>query len=208
MKISPRCRRGVCLLLAAWAVGGVGGCQTTKLAKPTPVTTHPGVTTQGIQTLEGDLKSTLPELAKGHSDKVQLAWYGTSWLRQVDPAVKEFLTDMGVQHKRLAERLQTWAAAHQVDLKFRYGNDLTGKARLAMEKAQGDIVQKAGDVEFQRVVLVLMYSDYHWQRQLIGVVLPRVQDSELRGYLEESLRVHEAGFQRVGELLGHYQYQK
>lgn len=153
-------------------------------------------------------QAVLPELAKGHSDKIQLAWYAGSFLRHLDPPVKEFTARMGSEQKRLEQRLEALARARHISLKFHYAADVTGRAREAMEKADGDALQADGNADFQRDMLMFMYADYDWQRHLIAALIPQAgNDSDLKSYLEESLAAHEAHFKEIQRLLQRYKWQ-
>ncbi|MEI8197868.1 MAG: DUF4142 domain-containing protein [Phycisphaerae bacterium] len=187
---------GVGVLAVVMLGGWLGsGCYST--TPPLAVRPDPG---------EVALRENLPELAKGHSDKIELGWYAASLLRHLDPPVKEFAKKMEADHKRLQKRLQAWAKANKYDLKFHYGDDTPGKARAAMEKDDGDALQAMKNPDFERTMLMFMYSDYDWQKHLIQALLPVVKDAELKGYLEESLKVHQEHFASVNTLLERYQF--
>lgn len=186
-------RVGYVLLLLTLLV--VPACQMA----PRPPATAPG-------DAQAVLREVLPELAKAHRDKTQLAFYATSIFRRVDPPVKQFAQQMGQEQQQLLDELQVWSKAHQIDLKFRFSDDVFGAARKAMEKEQGDMIQADNNVDFQRDMLVLMYTDYSWQYQLVSALLPTVQDPQLKRYLQKSQHVHEAGTKQIRQLLGKYKY--
>lgn len=152
------------------------------------------------------VREALAELAKGHSEKIQLAWYARAF-RRTDPAVAAFLADMGVQQRRLAADLMAWARHTNADIRFAHTTDLSGEARRIMEAAQSRAVRNDSHEEFQRDILMLMWTDYAWQRSLIQATLKRTADPALRAYLTRSLAVHDAGVTRLRALLARYRWQ-
>ena len=176
---------------------GVTACQT----RPQPAT-GPAVP------IDPFTRDALAELAKGHTDKMQLGWYVASPFRHVDPAIKQFAENMRSTQDTLHHRLNTWAETHHVDLKIHYNPaDPRDRARQAMEKQQGDALQADSNIDFQRDVLILMNMDFQNQQALIQTLLPRTTDPDLKAYLQESLRVHTATLKTIHDLLARYKFQ-
>jgi len=179
---------------------GLAACQ----AGPQP-STGPAATQTAIDLLT---RAALAELAKGHSDKMQLGWYASSPFRHVDPAIKQFAQDMRTTQDDLHHKLKTWADAHRIDLAIHYNPaDPRDIARQAMEKQQGDSLQADSNIDFQRDVIILMYMYYQNQLSLIQALIPRIHDPELKAYLEQSQRVHTAALKSLRDLLGRYKLQ-
>jgi predicted outer membrane protein len=154
------------------------------------------------------MREMLSELAKGHNDKIQLAWFATTPFKTLQPPVKDFAHHMGKEHKELFARLQAWAKGHEVSLKFNFDDDLYGRARKIMEKTQGDEFQSSGGDDFQRDFLMLMSIDYLTQEAYLKTLLNASPDPELAGYLKDSLAAHEKDRAQIKEFLKHYKYEK
>lgn len=191
----------LCGVLGGMMAGG-GCCRTMKSAN---AVAEPAA--KANQT-EQTFRQNLPELAKGHQDKIDLAWYAQSPLMgYIDPDVAEFTKQMSTEHKALQKRLEAWAKAHKYDLKFQYGDDAVGQARAAIEKDDGKIIRGLNHTDFQRLLLVLMFADYDWQKHLVQALIPLAQgDPELKGYLEQSYQVHTEHLAKIQTLLARYQY--
>lgn len=198
------------LLPIIFAAGTIG-CQ----AKPQSATS-PNSNSQTIMLVNEektsvvtpDTRDMLADLAKGHQDKIQLAWYATSIFRTLQPPVKEFAIHMGKEHKDLYERLKKWADKHAVSIKFSFGDDLYGKARKDMEKKQGDELQATKGGDFQHYFLMLMAVDYLSQEGFIKALLTVSPDPELAGYLQDSLKAHEQDRAQINQFLKQYKYEE
>ena len=157
----------------------------------------------------GTIQEVLPQLAKAHSDKVQLAMFvGMPFIHRVDPAVKAFAEKMGEQNKELLKDLKAYAEANKISLKFEYSADANGRAQKGMEDEQSKALQGAGGTEFELLVLVLEYSDYGWNKALVKTTLEKEKglDPALKAYLEKSLKVHEEGIREIEGLLKRFQF--
>ena len=75
------------------------------------------------------------------------------------------------------------------------------------KKTQGAILQADDSPDFQRHMIVLMYTDFDWQSHLVDALLPHVTDPDLRAYLEDSGRVHQEGLRQLQALLKQYKYE-
>ncbi len=155
----------------------------------------------------GELRDQLAELLKGHDDKVELAWYVSMPLHTVDPAIHDFFKRLSQDQKRLRDELNAWAKQNHLNLKFKFSDDLAGKARKAMEDAQGDVLQKDNNADFQRDVLVMMDVDFAQQKALANVLLKVAPDDALRAYLNDSIKTHDAETHAVRDLLQRYKFQ-
>lgn len=150
------------------------------------------------------VRDVLPQLAKGHADKVQLSGFvAMPLIHKVDGPVRKFTDKMGVQQKELLKELKDWAKAHGVSLKFEYADDVNGRAQKAADDLQSKALQQAGGDSFELLVLVLEYSDFCWQRSLLKTTLEEHKDlaPHLKSYLERSLAVHEEGIKEIEGLL-------
>ena len=76
--------------------------------------------------------------------------------------MKDFANDMSAEHTRLLKTLEMWASAHHVDITFHPAPNLIGSARKAMESDQGEALAGTNNDQFQRTMLMLMYTDYQW----------------------------------------------
>jgi len=180
-----------------------GGCQATKVA------TSQAAATQPMSAGEmAALREVLPGMAKAHGEKKQLAWYAGSILRPVDPVFEPFFRTMGEKHKELLTQLQAWATRHNFDLKYSYPDTMDGAARKLDEARQEVVVRGANQADFQRIILVQMYSEYEWEICMIKALQPKVTDAGLQDYLAKSLAVHEAGAKEIDGLLKKYQLTK
>jgi hypothetical protein len=154
-----------------------------------------------------EVRDALAILNRGHSQKMQLAFYATSpLLRNISPQAKPFFVRMGEVHEDLQRQLKKWASAHKVHLTFHYSNDLAGRAQKLMEDRQEKVIRSDSNEEFQRDILINMQMDHDWESSLISATLPMVQDRELRGYLENSLRAHESAAKEIRGLLEKYRF--
>ncbi|HVT83443.1 MAG TPA: hypothetical protein VHM90_22570 [Phycisphaerae bacterium] len=150
-----------------------------------------------------DLRDTLAAMARAHDQKTQLAFYeALPWQRTAEP-FHDFFVKMGKSQRELHDQLQTWAkTADQgkpIVLKYSYGDDTPGRAQKIIEARQEKLIRGDSKPDFTRDALMQMYEDYEWQISLIQALLPRVTDSQLRAYLEKSLKVHQEG---SDELIG------
>lgn len=151
---------------------------------------------------EGELRWALADLARAHQQKGLLAtWVSLPLVGPpVQGAVRPFYQKMGERQGELLGELRTWAQARGVDLTYRAGTDVDGRAMAIMEARQEKMVRGSGAGDFDRDMLMQMYHDYEWQVCVIQALLPRVREPALRSYLERSLRVHEEG---SGEIVGY-----
>ena len=148
----------------------------------------------------------LAELARGHSDKIQFAWYATTFHR-LDPPVKDFVNQMSADNKRLLATLTAWAAKNKVDLTFNYSDDASGRARKMMEKSQEAVIRSDAPPDFQRDLLIQMWQDYDWNRSLAQTLLKTTTDPDLKTYLGDSVRTHNAGIKTIRDLLARYKFE-
>jgi predicted outer membrane protein len=156
---------------------------------------------------EQSLRDILPELMKGHNDKIELADYATSILRRLDPPVKDFCNHMYDDEKELSATLKAWAHKNHYELKFHFGDDLQGKARKEMEDTQGKRIEGDGNEAFQRDVLMFMDTDYQWQRSLVVALQKVATDPELKAYADRARKLHEARLDEIHGLLARYHFQ-
>ncbi len=197
----------LCILAAA-----VCGCESApKMAENAASSQKQTVTLADenkSHVIDPSVRDMLAELEKGHSDKIQLAWFASLPFKKLTPDVKEFAAQMGKDHKALRERLNAWAKKNDVSLKFSFGNDLFGKARKDLEKSQGNEVEVDGGDDFQRDFLILMSVDYLTQRSYIRTLLKQTVDPELTAYLNDSLAIHERDRAAIRTFLKHYKYEE
>jgi len=155
---------------------------------------------------KAQVRDALAALAKGASDRTQLAWYATSFLRHVDKPVADFAKDMGKQQQELLDELRRLARARGISLKFSYPDTIEGHGRALMEKAQGDEVQNASQADFQRSMLYMMYMNYKDDMYLAKATQEKVNDPELAAYLHHFVSVQEQGIKRLHGLLQQYKF--
>lgn len=153
-----------------------------------------------------DLRDLLADFGNAHHDKVQLAWWASTPLRPVDATFKPFFSEMGQRNKELLAELEAYAKARGFDLTYRYSNDLYGKAQKLMEDRQEKQIRGDDRSEFQRDILMQMYTDYEWRISQLKTFLPLVHDGALKAYVEKSLAMYEAGDREIVALLKHYKY--
>lgn len=179
----------------------LAACQATPPAGP--ATTAPAANTP----IPPAVATLLPELAKGHRDKAQFAWYATNPLfRKMDPSVKAFADTMEADHKRLLNRLEAIARQQNISLQYQYPPALEGQALRIMEKSQEKLVRSASADEFQRLYLLLSWTDLYWHLSLIEAALTQTPPGPLHDYLQDSLALHRQQAQTLRELLGRYGY--
>lgn len=186
-------------------VGGVGGCAGTAATRP-----GVGAATQSAEAAReaAALKEMLPGFAKSHGEKIQLATFAGTFLRPVDPVFKPFYKTMGETQKELLAQLRGWAKQRNFDLRYSYPTDVHGAALQMMEKRQAAAARADDQTDFERDMLMQMYSDYEWQICLIKALQPLVSDAQLKAYLDKSMTVHEAGSREIVELLKRYKLAK
>jgi hypothetical protein len=153
-----------------------------------------------------DLRDTLAGLARAHSQKTQLAFWISTPLRPVAAPFKTFFSNMGKTQGELLDMLKKWAREHKVDLTFHFSNDTAGKAQQVMEAREEKLVRGDSQADFERDILMQMYTDFDWQISQLQVLLPKVKDGELKTYLEKSLEVHEEGLKEIQRLLKSFKF--
>jgi hypothetical protein len=174
-------------------------CQTAPTARSSATATQPA---------DPALRANLTELAKGHRDKVQFAWYATT-LRRLDPAVGDFAQRMGSENKRLFDQLDAWAKARKIDLTFHYDDStVAGRARQTLEKSQETIIRDDNAADFQRDLLIMMWTDYQGQRYLSEVMAKDATDPELKAFLNANASMLAAGVKEIRGLLAKYKFEK
>jgi hypothetical protein len=163
----------------------------------------------GVATISADeLRAVLADLARAHQQKVMLAtWVGAPFIGPpTHAAIKPFYLDMGKQHGALLAELREWAKGRGIDLTYRYTPDTPGRAYKIMEDRQEKMVRGDKLEDFDRDMLMQMYTDYEWQISTLQALLPQVKDPGLRAYVEKSLRVHEAGSGAIVNLLKRFRF--
>ncbi len=153
-----------------------------------------------------EIRKILPQLEKGHSDKLQLAWY-ISWFRSVNSPIAHFSQSMARHEGALQKQLQAWAHRHGVSLAYHYGHGVAGQAQKAMDHEQGNIVRSDSNAAFQRDFLVLMFTDYDWQEHLAAALIPYAKNHpQLERYLHAAVAYHKRGVKQLRFLLSKYHY--
>jgi hypothetical protein len=190
-------------------LGALVACALVAGCAGGPTRTHTGgqaATQAGSGEVNADVRDVLSMLARAHSQKTELAFYTSTPLRPVDPPFKAFFSNMGQVQGDLLRQLKKWASERKVDLSFHYSNDIEGRAQKFMEDRQEKAARGDDKEAFERDMLMNMYTDYEWQISLITETLPVVKDAELREYLQNSLRAHEAGSREIRGLLSKYKF--
>jgi len=198
----PRCRMTLLVRLGlgvVWlmAVVAMAGCQHAPVGSTEAMVARaPGTQPSALATISADeLRSVLSDLARAHEQKLQLAaWVALPFVGPpVNASIKPFYRRMGEQQLEMSKQLREIAKEHQIDLAFRAGTDVAGRAMAIMEKRQEKMVRADGVADFDRDMLMQMYNDYEWQICVLQALLPTVKDAGLRAYVEASLKVHEEG---------------
>jgi hypothetical protein len=179
----------------------LGACQAArKVGAPQVAQTRPATRPSGLADLPAEeLRSVLSDLARAHEQKLQLSgWVAMPFVGPpVNAAFKPFYKQMGEKQGALLKQLQGIAKEHGIDLTYRPGTDVDGRAMTIMEKRQEKVVRGDGAADFDRDMLMQMYNDYEWQVCVLQALLPNVKDAVLKAYVEASLKVHEAGSAEV-----------
>lgn len=181
------------------AVLALGACQSMKAPQAQPAGSSGAIDAQ--------VHEALTMLNRGHTQKMELAFYATTpLLRNIHPEAKAFFSRLSDVHGDLQRQLKKWAAKHKVDLTFRRGDDFAARAQKVMEDRQEKVIRSDSNADFQRDILMNMQIDHDWESSLISVILPMVQDGELRSYLQNSLRAHESAAREIRGLLEKYKF--
>ncbi len=148
-----------------------------------------------------ELRAVLSGLARSHEQKMQLVFYVSLPWTGVDPPCRAFYSNMGTVQDTLDREIRAWAKAHDIDLTFRFSDDLLGAAQDAMETRQKNVIFSDNRTDLTRDTLVQMYADYEWQISILQTLLPKVREPELRAYVEHSLKAHLEGSAEIVSLL-------
>jgi hypothetical protein len=180
-----------------------GGCQSASLAQ-NHAATQPRHVLADVAPAE--LRDILAGMSRSHGQKIELAfWVGTP-LMPVTAPFKPFFSTMGTTQALLQGMLRAWAREQGVDLTYSFTRDTLGQAQKIMEDRQEKLIRADAQADFQRDILMQMYTDYEWQISQIQALLPKVSDSGLKAYLEKSLQVHEDGSKEIVRLLRDYKF--
>ena len=185
---------GCGVLLAAMAALGLGGCQVTPRV--------PGPEAAAYATISPmELRDILAGLARSHEQKMQLVLYLSLPWGGVDPAFRDFFNNMAPVQQGLYTELRTWARTHDIDLTFKFGDDVLSKAQETMEDRQQKVIMADNRTDLTRDTLIQMWADYEWQVSVLQNLLPTVREPGLKAYVEKSLKAHEAGSAEITKLL-------
>jgi len=209
--------KGIRAVVAAGLAGVLaGGCQSRKdyqahhvNEKPEMAASAPATKpAEALSTIKAeDLRDLLADMEKAHEDKIRLSgWAGTPFL-PVKGDFKPFFSEMSRQNKELSGELKKWAKEHQVDLTYKYSDDVDGRALRMMEDRQEKIIRGDDQANFERDILIEMFSDYEWHLCVVKSLLPAVKDRGLRDYLEKSEAMFERGSAEIRGLLKRYKFQ-
>jgi hypothetical protein len=148
-----------------------------------------------------ELRDTLAAMARAHEQKMQLVFYLTLPWVNVEPVVRPVFTNMGTVQADLDKELHDWADTHDIDLFFRFTDDIAGQAQKKMEDEQQQIVTSDGRADLTRDALIQMSMDYQWQVAVLQTLIPKVRDPQLLLYLQKSLKVHQDGSAELRSML-------
>ena len=189
----------IALLILVPLAALAGGCHTI------PRQTGPeGSAYADISSSE--LREVLAALARSHEQKMQLAFYVSLPWTGVDAPFRDFYSSMGAAQGDLDKELHAWAKDHNVDLTFRFADEVQDKARETMEGRQQKVILGDNRTDLTRDTLVQMYMDFEWQISLLQTLLPKVREPGLKAYLERSLKAHVEGGAEIGRLLKKYKW--
>jgi hypothetical protein len=182
------------------------GAATEKVAASAPAANADGGKAAATIGRE-ELRNLLAEMSRSHADKIKLSgWAGTPFL-PVGAAFKPFFADMSRSNKELAAELKSWAAKHGMDLTFRYPDTVEGRATELQENRHEKLIRGDKQQDFERDILMDMFSDYEWHAALCKAMLPAVTDAELKTYLQKSLAMYEKGAVEIRMLLKRYKFE-
>jgi hypothetical protein len=154
-----------------------------------------------------ELRNLLAEMSRSHADKIRLSgWAGTPFL-PVSAAFKPFFAEMSRANKELAAELKDWAKKHGMDLTFRYPATVEGRATELQEDRHEKLIRGDKQQDFERDILMDMFSDYEWHAALCKAMLPSVTDAGLKDYLQKSLAMYEKGSVEIRMLLKRYKFE-
>lgn len=186
------------------------GCQSAKAPSAPPVAASTAASQPAAvaEVPAEELRSVLSDLARAHEQKLQLAaWVAMPFVGPpVAVPIKPFYKQMGERQKDLLTQLQAVARSRHIDLTYHPSTDINGRALAIMEKRQEKLVRSDGAPDFDRDMLMQMYSDYEWQICLLQALLPTVKDPALRAYVEASLKVHEDGSAEIVGFLKKFKF--
>lgn len=146
----------------------------------------------------------LPDLAKAHRNKTQLAFLAR--FKGLSAPVAKFNAAMDRQQGRLLGQLQAWAGRHHFNLQYHVPKSVRGDALRGQTQVDSHLLLMAGDSEFQHMYLVLMYTDFTWQVSLDRAMLPYATNHGLKAYLLSALAINRASRRQIVKLLAQYHW--
>jgi hypothetical protein len=148
-----------------------------------------------------ELREILSQLARAHEQKLQLVFYVSLPWVGTDAEARPFFATMAKTQGDLNQELKAWAKSHDIDLAFRFSDDILGKAQQTMEDRQQNALTSDDRPNRTRDALIQMFFDYEWQISILQTLLPKTRDPELKSYLQHSLKIHREGSAELSALL-------
>jgi len=185
----------IMLLTAAFATG----CQAVPREPPATAGAYADLP-------PSELREVLSGLARSHRQKTELSFYVKLPWTGVDAPFRDFYARMGTVQADLNKEMEAWAKAHDIDLTFRFSDDVPGKAQQTLEDRQQKVILADNRTDLTRDTLVQMYMDYEWQISLLQTLQPKVREAGLKAYVERSLKVHLEGKAELERMLKKYKW--
>jgi hypothetical protein len=211
-----RSTRSIVLTAACVAAAtSLAGCAGSAAHSPPIATQTPGEvdrttapsTTAIPAAANRTLVALLPELARGHDDKIKLGWYMTSFLRKVDPAVDTFGHTLMTENRELLDQLKKAAKNDHVSIEFKYGTSPADDARKLDEAAQQRVIRADDNADFQRDVLLLMYMDHQWELAIAQTIAKTQVPPDIKAYLDREITSRQSRIAEIRALLARYKWQ-
>ena len=152
----------------------------------------------------------LCSLAKGHKDKMQLAFLAD--FKGLTKSVGHFNSYMSSSQGKLLKELKSWADRHHFRLQYQRRTGLFGEAQKIIADDEGGLLLHSNAADFQKRYLVMMYMDYSWQFAMDKAAIKQAKVDHagpgLMLYLHNAIAVNKRSLADLWKLLKQYQWEK
>ena len=184
------------VMIGVSAISGLAGCSSAPI--------EPGVTqvanrAAAKRPVAPALAVVLGDLAQASHDKCQLSLL--AGFKGLSPAAAKFNHYMAQSQNKLLSELQQWAREHHLRLRPHHRPGLFGAADKLESSADAHALLTSSGAKFQRLYLLLMYTDYSWQIQLDKAALEFKIPPVPMTYLKNALSVNRHSRQILADLI-------
>lgn len=146
-----------------------------------------------------ELAAVLGNLAQASSNKCQLSFL--AGFKGLSPGAARFNQYMAKSQKTLLNELQNWAHTHHLVLRPHRRRGLFAVAAKIQNSSDAHALLSTSGAQFERLYLLLMYTDYSWQIQLDKAALRFTTPPVPIAYLEHALAVNRRSRSLILQLL-------